>query len=43
VVVTASKTEQALVNAPATVSDHRQTIVNNGSTSYADLFRAVPV
>ena len=43
VVVTASKTEQALVNAPATVSlISSQTIVNNGSTSYADLFRAVP-
>ncbi len=43
VVVTASKTEQALVNAPATVSlISNQTIVNNGSTSYADLFRAVP-
>ena len=43
VIVTASKTEQALVNAPATVSlITNQTIVNNGSTSYADLFRAVP-
>ena len=43
VVVTASKTEQALVNAPAAVSlISSQTIVNNGSTSYADLFRAVP-
>ena len=43
VVVTASKTEQALVNAPATVSlITSETLQNNASTSYADLFRAVP-
>jgi outer membrane receptor protein involved in Fe transport len=43
VVVTASKTEQALVNAPATVSlITTQTLQNSGSTSYADLFRSVP-
>jgi outer membrane receptor protein involved in Fe transport len=43
VVVTASKTEQALVNAPATVSlITGPTLQNNASTSYADLFRAVP-
>src|SRR5438034_11549175 len=43
IVVTASKTEQALVNAPATVSlISGQTLQNNGATSYADLFRAVP-
>ncbi len=43
VVVTASKTEQALVNAPATVSlIAGETLQNNASTSYADLFRAVP-
>ena len=43
VVVTASKTEQALVNAPATVSlIAGETLQNNASTSYADLFRTVP-
>ena len=43
VVVTASKTEQALVNAPASVSlISGDTLRNSGSTSYADLFRAVP-
>jgi outer membrane receptor protein involved in Fe transport len=43
VVVTASKTEQALVNAPASVSlISGETLKNSGSTSYADLFRAVP-
>ena len=43
VVVTASKTEQALVNAPATVSlITTQTLQNSGSTSYADQFRSVP-
>jgi outer membrane receptor protein involved in Fe transport len=43
IVVTASKTEQALVNAPATVSlIGGETLQNNASTSYADLFRAVP-
>jgi outer membrane receptor protein involved in Fe transport len=43
VVVTASKTEQALVNAPASVSlIAGETLQNNASTSYADLFRAVP-
>jgi outer membrane receptor protein involved in Fe transport len=43
VVVTASKTEQALVNAPATVSlITNETLQNTGATSYADLFRAVP-
>ncbi len=43
VVVTASRTEQALVNAPATVSliDAR-TIQASPSTSYAELLRAVP-
>ena len=43
VVVTASRTEQALVNAPATVSlIAGETLQNNASTSYADLFRTVP-
>jgi iron complex outermembrane receptor protein len=43
VVVSASKTEEALVNAPASVSlINTQTIQNNASTSYADLFRGVP-
>src|SRR3954451_18012048 len=43
VVVTASKTEQALVNAPASVSlISGDTLKNSGSTSYGDLFRAVP-
>jgi iron complex outermembrane receptor protein len=43
VVVSASKTEEALVNAPASVSlIDTQTIQNNASTSYADLFRGVP-
>ncbi len=41
--MTASKTEQTLVNAPATVSIiTSQTLQNTGATSYADLFRAVP-
>jgi outer membrane receptor protein involved in Fe transport len=43
VVVTASKNEEALVNAPASVSlINAQTIQNNASSSYADLFRGVP-
>ena len=43
IVVTASKTKQALVNAPATVSlISGETLQNNASTGYADLFRAVP-
>jgi len=43
IVVTASKSEQALVNAPATVSlITNETLQNSGSTSIADLFRAVP-
>jgi outer membrane receptor protein involved in Fe transport len=43
VVVSASKTEETLVNAPASVSIiTSQTIQNNASTSYADLFRSVP-
>lgn len=43
VVVTASKTEEALVNAPASVSlITSETIQNNASSSYADLFRGVP-
>ncbi len=43
VVVTASRTEQALVNAPATVSlIGAETLQNTASTSYADLFRSVP-
>jgi outer membrane receptor protein involved in Fe transport len=43
VVVTASRSEQALVNAPATVSlITNATLQNSGSTSYADVFRAVP-
>src|SRR4051794_13159934 len=43
VVVSASKTEEALVNAPASVSIiSNQTIQNNASTSYADLLRGVP-
>ena len=43
VVVTASRREQTLVNAPATVSlITNETLINSGSTSYADVFRAVP-
>jgi len=43
VVVSASKTEEALVNAPASVSlINTQTIQNNASSSYADLLRGVP-
>ena len=43
VVVTASKVEQALVNAPATVSViNSQTIAASPATNYADLLRAVP-
>ena len=43
VVVTASKVEQALVNAPATVTlINSQTIENSPATNYADLLRAVP-
>jgi outer membrane receptor protein involved in Fe transport len=43
VVVTASKNEEKLVNAPATVSLITSDVLqNSGSTSYADLFRAVP-
>ena len=43
VVVTASKNEEALVNAPAAVSlITSQTIMNTASTSYADLLRSVP-
>ena len=43
VVVTASRREQTLVNAPATVSlITNETLVNSGSTSFADVFRAVP-
>ena len=43
IVVTASKTEQALVNAPASVSlIGGETLQNNAATSYADVFRAVP-
>ena len=43
VVVTASKTEETLVNAPASVSViTTETIQNNASSSYADLFRGVP-
>jgi outer membrane receptor protein involved in Fe transport len=43
VVVTASKTEQALVNAPATVSlIAGETLQNGAATTYADLFRTVP-
>ena len=43
VVVTASKVEQALVNAPATVSViTSQTIEASPATNYADLLRAVP-
>ena len=43
VIVSASRTEQALVNAPATVTliDSR-TIANTPATNYADLLRAVP-
>lgn len=43
VIVSASRTEQALVNAPATVTliDSR-TIENSPATNYADLLRAVP-
>jgi outer membrane receptor protein involved in Fe transport len=43
VVVTASKVEQALINAPATVSViNSQTIQTSPATNYADLLRAVP-
>jgi outer membrane receptor protein involved in Fe transport len=43
VVVTASKVEQALVNAPATVSViNSQTIAASPATNYADLLRTVP-
>jgi outer membrane receptor protein involved in Fe transport len=43
VVVTASRVEQKLVNAPATVSlISAQTIASSPSASYADLLRAVP-
>ena len=43
VVVSASKNEEALVNAPAAVSIiTSQQIVNTASSSYADLFRSVP-
>lgn len=43
VIVSASRTEQALVNAPATVTliDSRA-IENSSATGYADLLRAVP-
>ena len=41
--MTASKVEQALVNAPATVSlIDSQTIASSPATNYADLLRAVP-
>ncbi len=43
VVVTASKVEQQLVNAPATVSViSAQTLSSKGAADYASLFRAVP-
>ena len=43
VVVSASKSEEALVNAPAAVSIiNSQTIINTASSSYADVFRSVP-
>jgi iron complex outermembrane receptor protein len=43
VVVSASKNEEALVNAPAAVSlINSQTIINTASSSYADVFRSVP-
>jgi outer membrane receptor protein involved in Fe transport len=43
VVVSASKNEEALVNAPAAVSlINSQTIINTASASYADVFRSVP-
>jgi outer membrane receptor protein involved in Fe transport len=43
VVVSASKSEEALVNAPASVSlITSQTIQNNASASYGDLLRGVP-
>ena len=43
VVVSASKNEEALVNAPAAVSIiESQTIINTASSSYADVFRSVP-
>ena len=43
VVVSASKNEEALINAPAAVSlITSQTIVNSASSSYADLLRTVP-
>ena len=43
VVVTASKSEQKLINAPATMTvlDGRR-ITNSGAQSFADIFRAVP-
>jgi outer membrane receptor protein involved in Fe transport len=43
IVVSASKAEEALVNAPAAVSlINSQTIINTASSSYADVFRSVP-
>jgi outer membrane receptor protein involved in Fe transport len=43
IVVTASKVEQALINAPATMSViTSQTITSSPATNYADLLRAVP-
>src|SRR5215208_166298 len=43
VVVSASKNEEELVNAPASVSIiNSQTIINTASSSYADVFRSVP-
>jgi iron complex outermembrane receptor protein len=43
VVVSASRTEQALVNAPATVTLIDQALIQNSpATNYADLLRAVP-
>ena len=43
IVVSASKNEEALVNAPAAVSlINSQQIINTASSSYADVFRSVP-
>ena len=43
VVVTASKIEQQLVNAPATVSVVSSDVINSTpSTNYAELFKSVP-
>src|SRR5215213_10108644 len=43
VVVSASKNEEELFNAPASVSIiNSQTIINTASSSYADVFRSVP-